>query len=599
MDVILDADNESPKQNKKRRKTVRGRHDSDTAEYSNTVPLLYGKEIQQYVRQRANSLYTVWQPQEDLIDEISNKANTGTSEEIAKFVQQSSRIGSEAAIPSALVVVGPNSSPFANVVRSVTSSLGSEDKAIVISIAPSQIGNLKAALKLINSYATSPGSYSEPGVLTSHQYGRHLNYDLQILCDHVNTHAIDEVVLAFQDSEAFDGPLLCELIEVISLWMNRIPFVLLFAIKTSIEFFQEKLSQAAIRHLQGVQFEVAHIEVDNIFRAYAHMTFFFANPLSILLADSASSGPLQAELYECVRNLESFRFFAERLLEQSDVDKARHMLNDDAFLHAEIMKGITQGKETLHNLIGAVETLQSIQENLRLKNNESWSTLYMKAMAGELQGSALVRDTLFAIRKSPSDAMASLLDSLSDALPEASVLTEELRWLESTNGSKGPLRSEHDTHPESLRTTIVAQRVELSKHSLSLSRQDLVYSKLVNRVEEAFSNYFDRNLLNPQELFLHEILVLDLKSPHREVFAPKPRYATERALSSPRDYLGCSCCKGAQHGLSATNPATSILYQLYLESGAIINISDLWSAFYTIVGTENEDEEDAEQERAL
>ena len=38
------------------------------------------------------------------------------------------------------------------------------------------------------------------------------------------------------------------------------------------------------------------------------------------------------------------------------------------------------------------------------------------------------------------------------------------------------------------------------------------------------------------------------------------------------------------------HPPTSILYQLYLESGALINAFDLWSAFNAIVGERYDDE---------
>lgn len=46
------------------------------------------------------------------------------------------------------------------------------------------------------------------------QYARQLNYDLQILYDHVQNHAISKIVVSFQDSEAFEGKLLAELIDV-------------------------------------------------------------------------------------------------------------------------------------------------------------------------------------------------------------------------------------------------------------------------------------------------------------------------------------------------------------------------------------------------
>lgn len=264
------------------------------------------------------------------------------------------------------------------------------------------------------------------------------------------------------------------------------------------------------------------------------------------------------------------------------------------------MEGIQKCRKALEGLVAAIELLVSIQKTLNLKTAGSWSSLYIQAMAGELRDSAVVKDTQLAVKKLSSEVMTILLEDIADSpIPNILTFIKDLRRLVSGNDSNNPLRSEHDTHHASLRATVVSHKVGLSKHSASLSKHDMAYSRLVSQVDSALEDYFQHALVNPQELFLHEVLVYDLKSPHREVFAPKPRYAVERALRSPRDYLGCSCCKGAQHGLSSTHPATSLLYQLYLESGAIINISDLWSAFYTIIGREKADDEDAEQERAL
>lgn len=39
--------------------------------------------------------------------------------------------------------------------------------------------------------------------------------------------------------------------------------------------------------------------------------------------------------------------------------------------------------------------------------------------------------------------------------------------------------------------------------------------------------------------------------------------------------------------LAPTQPATSLLYRLYLESGALISVADLWSAFSAIIGDED------------
>lgn len=78
----------------------------------------------------------------------------------------------------------------------------------------------------------------------------------------------------------------------------------------------------------------------------------------------------------------------------------------------------------------------------------------------------------------------------------------------------------------------------------------------------------------------------------KQVFAPRPRSTIERGLSQPQDYLACSCCTsadGEEVGIRGTQPPTSIIYQLYLESGALINIYDLWSAFYSVIAGDEED----------
>lgn len=63
-------------------------------------------------------------------------------------------------------------------------------------------------------------------------------------------------MITFQDSEAFDTILLADLISLFNSWRDRIPFVLLFGIATSVELFHERLSRAASRCLHGARFDV-------------------------------------------------------------------------------------------------------------------------------------------------------------------------------------------------------------------------------------------------------------------------------------------------------------------------------------------------------
>lgn len=253
-------------------------------------------------------------------------------------------------------------------------------------------------------------------------------------------------------------------------------------------------------------------------------------------------------------------------------------------------------------MIRAVDVLFRIQSSLNLKSKSPWSEMYIQAMCVELAGSAAFDEIMVSIRRLPSDNMEALLEALAVmSVPSelVKIMTELDQLTDHLEDPKVPLRSAYDVHHGTLRTTVVAQKVSLSKNTATLSAQDSAYTKIVDRIYAILCSYFESTLVNPQDLFLNEIFIFDSKSPQREVFTPKPRYAIERALSSPHDYLGCDCCGGSEGSLSATQPASAILYQLYLESGGLINTADLWSAFWTIVGEDGVEDEEAEQQRAL
>ncbi len=59
-----------------------------------------------------------------------------------------------------------------------------------------------------------------------------------------------------------------------SSWNDRIPFVLLFGIATSIGLFQEKLSRATVRSLQGMRFDMEQLAVDEILKVAVSLDEF-------------------------------------------------------------------------------------------------------------------------------------------------------------------------------------------------------------------------------------------------------------------------------------------------------------------------------------
>lgn len=303
-----------------------------------------------------------------------------------------------------------------------------------------------------------------------------------------------------------------------------------------------------------------------------------------------------------VRRADNPSRYAQTLIEQKEYEKLRTLLDDDESLGNFVLQGIQSGRQKLQAILEAVNVLSQIQSSLSPKTQTPWSDMYIRAMSSELAGSTAFGELMASVEKMPSDLMKDLLDDLAGmSVPDelVEIMTELDQLTDHLGDTQDPLRSAYDVHHETLRTTVVAQKVSLSKNISKLSAQDSAYTKIVDRIYTVLCSYFETTLINPRDLFLNEILILDSKSPHREVFNPKPRFAIERALSSPHDYLGCDCCGGSESGLSATQPATAILYQLYLESGAVINTADLWSAFWTIVGGDGTDDEDVEQQKAL
>jgi origin recognition complex subunit 3 len=424
-----------------------------------------------------------------------------------------------------------------------------------------------------------------------------------------------------------------------SSWLDRLPFVLLFGIATSAESFEERLSGKSLRYLEGEKFDVTQSDevIEELFSAtvastdvrlhvgpalcrrmldrqkdhvqnvqdfcdglkYAYMSHFYASYPTILLRQGLKFEDLPADAFEAVRNLPSFRRLVDDKLNAGEASGVRELLESDQSLFQHITESITQGQHALATLSHAARVLSNVRASLQMSPNVRLSSIWTRAASGDVTGSPLLRETMLSVKKIPSDKFVQLLASMTGLqgtyfAVDLSVFQQELTSLTEKNHTSTPLRTQHDVRNDSLRTTVVAQKVLLSKHKAALSEQDKAYSDLVGRFHDQLDSYFESAFIDPQTLFLSEVLIYDLKSPHTEVFQPKPRLAIERALASPHDYLGCDCCGGVEGGeaaLSATQPATAIVYQLYLESGALMNVSDLWSAYNAIVGTGNEEDE--------
>lgn len=500
---------------------------------------------------------------------------------------------------------------------------------------------MKAALKTIikQALAHDQGTHEdEDDEFTSRKGTTLLNYDLQILADHVKERNVKQVVLSIQDIEAFDSHLLSEVIELCGYWKNKIPFAFFISIATSIDFFQQRLSREAVKRMRGQLFDVAPAQqeiqrvfnvmvdprtplwigpnvmrlalerqsdyvqsIDSLVQAmqYSYMSCYYANALSIFLDTELAFTDVPVDHFEALRNLPSFQSHCRLLLRENRAGSVRDMLDKDQVLFDETKRQVRDGQINIYLIVEAVDVFRDLQRILPNQQIASRSTLYIQAMSNKLAESSMIRSFLLSIRKAPSDIAGKIIERFiawqseggeweTKCLPTQDQLEMLLR---DQDDQSNPLRSEDDIKNSTLRTTVIAQKVELSKQKSTLSKQDAAYTELLRSFSTLLEEFFAERLIDPTSLPFHEIFLYDLKSPHREVFTPRPRHAIERALTAPYDYLACDCCTPAQGDsdeatLASSQPATAVLYQLYLESGSLINVHDLGQAFQAVMGDE-------------
>lgn len=291
----------------------------------------------------------------------------------------------------------------------------------------------------------------------------------------------------------------------------------------------------------------------------------------------------------------------ETLLEGGYAKQVRSLLDDDQYLFQECVGHFKAGQQKMRDIFQAVKVMHEFLQRLNISKKTGISEISIRALSGELLNSQIVEDVLALMKTLDSDSLDSLLKTVPESLADASQLRSIQADLDAqvqAYPDSGPLRSEYDDRNSVMKTTVVKQRVNLTKSKAKQPKQNIEYTGIVERAHDLLETYLTETLIKPQDLFLHEAFLLDMRNPLKDTFAPRPRFAVERALSSPFDYL-MSASDMPETRISAKQPVTAILYQLYLESGAIVNAHDLWSAFYAVFESDQGDQCDERVTMAL
>jgi len=320
------------------------------------------------------------------------------------------------------------------------------------------------------------------------------------------------------------------------------------------------------------------------------MCHFHGNPLSIFLAEDVSISQLNHDHFEALRNLPSFRNHAESLLDAKQTHHVRQLLQSDEFLFHTAVEAIKAGRVQVVWLLGAIRIIQSSRIVLSTKSPTLFSYLYIEALAGNLLGSPTLRELLLLLKKANSDMILAILPSIIDTLitmPARDIaispddfqdIANELETLTTNvDASSLPLRSQmnHD---------FVGKVATTGKKTQQQNELEVAYSDLLSRLHDLLAGYFDLVLVRVESIFLHEILFYDMKGAHRDIFTAKPRFAVERALGAPHDYLGCGCCSSKVSPLPLASLELSIfLFTLqYFHTTPTFSISVSFSSSASI-----------------
>lgn len=336
---------------------------------------------------------------------------------------------------------------------------------------------------------------------------------------------------------------------------------------------------------------------------YAYMCHFWANPLSFLLEELGKTGKemLQREHLEAVRGLDSFKAHVEEAVELKKREHVVGLLEDDDYLAGWMLKQCQQRERYVLRLLRSLRLLAAVE-----LQNRPFTELYLSALADGIDLLSTESSILDGIKRlSPNEITAligRLLDAIRNGSPELDLpgweddckalvialvqIQGEVKDMAERATADGiPLKSRYSAQNKVLRTTVVAQKVQLSQDTATLTDDDKAFTEAINQLAELLSSH---TRCEPATSFpLHEAWLYDSNSPYRDVFVPQPGLTFARALSHPHDYLSCACCK-ADDLNSGTLPTTAILYRLYKEAGALINVADLWSAYLALVGDETE-----------
>ncbi|KAG0005403.1 Origin recognition complex subunit 3 [Entomortierella chlamydospora] len=285
------------------------------------------------------------------------------------------------------------------------------------------------------------------------------------------------LVVIIQDFESFDQDVLQDLITICSNYLDRIPFVFLMGLATSIDALHQSLPKSVLSLLQTRKFQmqqssecltaviedlfihakvglmVGPLPLKQLIDQFMHYNFsiggfvanlkyivmhhFYANPLSILCDRSLNPNSKALDLlrkghFDHIRMLPSFQRYVESKVD-NDPQVAEMLLLDDEFLTLQIPDMVKDIQEYQRNFAIIFDFLWFLQSRFSISVlKKSKRALYFMALEGTLTNSSNITFLLSLVRKMDSNSMMVFIEDCLQFFNDLPQYTSKSKQLEDT-----------------------------------------------------------------------------------------------------------------------------------------------------------------------
>ena len=446
------------------------------------------------------------------------------------------------------------------------------------------------------------------------------------------------VVFIFEDFESFQPKALQDFVTICSLYVDKLPIVLLFGVATIPAVVHQLLPRSISSYLCIEKFHaqpaIAYLleVIDRIFISpefafklgpnvfqylyenflfhdfslrnfifglkFCMMDHFYGNPLSILCSNADVIREFSHEQLEIVRKCLSFRRYAER----QDREKRRLLSQNDKHAIKFVSEKLKDMNSYHHHFFPVLRCLAFLIAKLPgypmgkkvrdvyehcLKTSVKESGMYRQAMK---MAAFLAKDELVPVLK---ECVKLLNSAIENQKPNCDDFQEHVQSLKSalldfeelSKPSAVKIASDMSSELSPNVVSSVTNRFELKKklkNAVYNRKKESPFEKTRGSAILILNKMFEEYLTCPKEQTLNEIFYYDQADTVKRRLSGCPRIAIQTALNNPRHYLNCSCCDIEEGSIQDTLPDISVAFKLHLECGRLINLYDWLQAFMTV-----------------